>query len=240
MSSPDSRQEVPLSDMRGVTSFEYNGKSVFVKADVEAVSAALAKHRRASLRKTDIAGKPVELAKQCFFVFRFAGHTWSQIIGRDPFLDSEDGANPFAGGFDVEKLNAIVATHLNEDDAKAISSELKTTALYYFIGDTSFAIGYSLFESGELVEKLDAGEAYDEEGNDLEPSFSWYSKTGESGPADARAAMSRAEALFKRLDALEPGLNFQWLVGYVMHRPGDEVTVSNQRGDFERIDFVVI
>ena len=238
MRSDDSHDDQPLSAMRGVATFEYNGKSVFVKADVESVSAALARHRMASQRRTDIAMQPVELTHQCFFVFRLAGHTWTQIIGRDSYL--EEGANPFTGGFDLEKLKAAMAAHVNEDDAKALSIELGTTALYYFVGDTSYAVGYSLFEKGELIEKLNAGDTFNEEGDDLEPMCDWHSNTGAAGPADADAAMPWAEALFHRLDAFEPGISFKMLVGYVMHKPGDEVTIGNERGELERIDFVAL
>jgi hypothetical protein len=237
MSNAEPQNESSVQNRRGVNSFEYNGRSIFVKADVDKVSAALAKHRGTSQRKTNIADRPVTLAKQCFFVFRFAGHTWTQIIGRD----SLDDVNPFMGAkFDLEKLKASAATLLNEGDAKAISSELGTTALYYFVGDTAYGIGYTLYDDGELVEKLEAGETLDEAGEDLGDKCEWQSATGASGPADAYAAMPWVDALFKRLDAFEPGIFFGMLVGYFGHKPGEKVTISNKQGQFERIDFVSV
>ncbi|WP_425397377.1 hypothetical protein [Aeoliella sp.] len=228
-------QESELATMRGVGSFEYNGSSVFVDADVEAVSAALAQHRGASAPEVDVAGREVELTKQCFFVFRFAGHRWSQVIGRESYSDA---MNPFMGGsFDPEALKAELATHLNKDDAVALSKQLGTKVLYYQVSDTAGALGYTLYDNGNEIEHLEVGENYDEEG-ESEDMLEFSSASGESGPADEGEAYDWVDALFKRLDCFEPGVAFKHFVGYIQHKPGDKVTINDPEGQFERVDFV--
>jgi hypothetical protein len=97
-----------------------------------------------------------------------------------------------------------------------------------------------LFDNGEFVEKLDAGETFDEEGEDLGDKCEWQSASGASGPTDASEAMNWVDALFKRLDAFEPGWHFGMFVGHYFRKPGDEVTIDNKQGYFERIDFVSV
>ena len=226
-----------LATARGAASFDYNGASVFVRADVDAVSAALAKHRSAAGCETDIAGKEVELAKQCFFVFRFAGHQWTQIIGRDSYTDS---ANPFmAGSFDPETLKAQMATHLNESDAAKISEAWVPPPLYYAISDTAAALNYTLFEKGQQIEHLEEGETYDEEG-DSEDVLKFSSTSGKAGPKDSGEVYDWVENLFKQLDCFEPGVAFTHFVGYVMHKPGEKVTINNDKDELERLDFVTL
>ena len=240
MTSENSQNGDSLRSTRGVASFEYNGKSIFVEADVDAVSDALAKHREALRRETDVADRAVELTKQCFFVFRFAGHTWTQIIGRDSWFEPGGAEQMLAGGSYLEELKAAMAVHLNEEDAKALSNELGARVLYYHVSDTAYGLAYSLFADGQIVEKLITGDTCDDEGEDEGLKGEWYSASGESGPADVHAAMPWAEALFERLDAFEPGLNFTLWVGYIQHKPGDKVTIPNKGGELERVDFVAL
>ncbi len=228
---------IKLSSARGVVSFDYNGRSLFVDADVETVSNALAKHRNAPNHKTNIVGQEIELSKQCFFVFRFTGHRWTQIIGRDSYTDS---SNPFlADSYDPEKLKAQLALHLGKDDAQAISEHLETKVLLYSISDTAGAIEYRLYDKGEQVEYFEEGEKYDEEG-DCEDFFEFHSERGEIGPKDSGQSYEWINQLFRNLECYEPGIAFTHFVGYVSHNAGDKVTIKDQKEDFERIDFVAL
>ncbi len=224
-------------DMRGVLSFEYNGRSLFVKADATEVAKALADVRKASQLLIDVADRPVTLTQQCFFVFRLEGHSWTQIIGRD-HLDA--AGNPFAGIMpDLEKVQEELATHVNDDDAKLLSESLATSALFYSVADTAYGIKYTLFESGAVIERLEAGDRFDEDGSE-HCVCDWYSRDSLPGPDDAYAAMKWVEALFERLDAFEPGIPFERLIGCMQHKAGDEVKVYTDDGIIANIHFVAL
>ena len=226
-----------IREMRGFSTFEYNGKSLFVKADVAAVSAALSDIRGATKLQTSLPAEPVTLTNQCFFVFRLAGHLWTHIIARDPI---NDGGNPFLGGtFDPAKLQEDLATHLSEHDAKRLSELLETTALYYAVFDTSYGLNYTLFDRGATLERLESGDEVDEDG-DITSKCNWQSSDGTPGPDGADAGMKWVEQLFQRLDAFEPGLRFERLIGSISHSPGDEFNVHVEQGEIEAIQFVAL
>ena len=190
--------------------------------------------RSASFRKTDIADGTVRIATQCLFTFRFAGHKWAQIVSRNH--------------------------DLNEDDAKTISSRLRTTALYYAVYDTSFAISYALFHKGDLIERLEVTYPDDSiEESDYDSDYDgdydvdWYSAvegsrldvevaaiaSDEAGPEDdAMCPMEWVENLFERLDAYESGITFAHLIGAMTHKPGDTFVVNDQLGEIERVDYI--
>lgn len=226
-----------IREMRGVSTFEYNGKSLFVKAGVAAVSTALSELRGGSEPQTCLSSKPVTLTKQCFFVFRLDGHLWTQIIARDPI---STGGNPFLGGtFDPAELQADLVTHIREDDAKELSKTLNTSALYYSVADTSYGLSYTLFEQGKLLERLESGDEVDEEG-ELTSVCNWQASDGTPGPENADAGMKWVEELFERLDAFEPGLRFERMIASMNHSPGDECRVSTEAEEIESIQFIAL
>ena len=58
-----------LSDKRGVGSFEYNGRTIFVKENVEAVSHSLSNKRHANCWQKNVICQEIELTEQCFLYF---------------------------------------------------------------------------------------------------------------------------------------------------------------------------
>ena len=82
----------------------------------------------------------------CFIVFQFPGHNWTAI--RDQNITVSYDFN----NLDVELINQQWKNKINEQDAKAISQLLQTKAIDFGCSDTSGAVGYSVFDSGELVE----------------------------------------------------------------------------------------
>src|SRR5438105_656350 len=77
------KEDMPLSKLRGVASFDYDGSSALVRADVEEVARSFNELRDAKSWQQNVVGQKVELTEQCFFVFRLNGHSWTNIIGRD-------------------------------------------------------------------------------------------------------------------------------------------------------------
>jgi hypothetical protein len=124
----------PFSKMRGVCSFDYNGTTIFIRADVEDVAPSLSKHRGANRWQQNIVNQEIELSSQCFFVFQFNGHMWTTIIARNG---------------------------MGSEDARIISLSLQTRAIYYGISDTACALSYNIYENGELLENLETGECYE-------------------------------------------------------------------------------
>jgi hypothetical protein len=123
-----------VAEMRGVCSFNYNGTTIFVKADVEEVAHSLREHRGKYQWHKNIVDREIELSHQCFFVFQFNGHTWTTITPRNSS---------------------------GREDARLISLSLKTRSIYYRISDTTCALRYSIYENGDLLEELETGGCYE-------------------------------------------------------------------------------
>jgi hypothetical protein len=124
----------PISEMRSVGSFDYNGSTVFAKGNVEDVSRAIHERDSTSQWQKNIINREIELTNQCFFIFQFSGHVWTNIISRQ---------------------------YLNYDYARFISKSLKTRTIDYRVSDTASALQYRIFENGELLERLKTGECYE-------------------------------------------------------------------------------
>jgi hypothetical protein len=129
------RKGLPLSELRGVVSFDYNNSLVLVQASVDVVSQTFAQMRGAAILQSNVAEREVELARQCFLLFRLKGHPWTQI------LDKESSWNG-----------------LGEEDAERLSRVLKVKAIFYGISDTALASVYRLYDSGRLMERYDSDE----------------------------------------------------------------------------------
>jgi len=208
------KEECDIRTMRGVTSFDYDGAAVFVRADVDAAAGALGGIRRVSQWERNIANREVELAHQCFFVLRLSGHTWTCIYGRDGDRGSGDSRH----------------RALDEEDARLLSARLGTRGIYYVVSDTACALGYWIYDNGRLVERLETGEAYE--------IGEWMSELHEEVPdGDTEEWIDR---LFREQDALEPGISFTHFAGYILHEPGHKITVRDPDGICERLDFLAV
>jgi hypothetical protein len=195
-----------LAERRGVCSFDYNGSTIFVKADVEEVSRSLSEHHGTDRWHKNIVDREVELSHQCFFIFRLNGHNWTTIISR---------------------------TSLGNEDARIISLSLKTRSIYYGVSDTALALGYSIYENGDLLEELETGECYE--------NIEWKSSIHDTNIERINIDIGVEEwvdRLFRKNDVLEPSVTFVNFVGYIMHKPGHKVTIRDNEDTIERLDFV--
>lgn len=195
-----------LAELRGVCYFDYSGTTIFVKADVEDVARSLREHRSTYQWYKNIVNREVELSHQCFFVFRFNGHSWTTIIPRNSF---------------------------DNEDARIISLSLNTRSIYYDVSNTALALGYSIYENGELLETLDTGKCYE----NIEWESSIHDPNIERIGIDI-GVQEWLDRLFSENDVLEPGMTFVNFIGYIMNKPGHKVTILDPENMIERIDFV--
>ncbi len=114
-----------LFDERG------NHAVVLVKAPCETVTAILSRMESMHPQIADPLAASVRVSSSeieyLVFVFQLRGHTWTQIDGRDVYL-----------------LGV----------AEWLSKELKTMAFQYVFQDVTGGYGYSIYDSGQLVEEF--------------------------------------------------------------------------------------
>jgi hypothetical protein len=194
-----------VAEMRGICSFDYNGNTVFAKANVEDVSRAISERYSTSQWQKNIINREIELTNQCFFIFQYSGHVWTNIISRQ---------------------------YSNYDYAQFISKSLKTRTIDYEVSDTASALKYRIFENGELLERLNTGECYE--------NIEWESTIHHVGAEQIGNIEEWVEKIFIENDALEPSIEFMNLVGYWMHKPGDKITMYYTGGNIERCDFITL
>lgn len=197
-----------LAKMRGVVTFEYNVGMMLVEADVEKTAAALAALRPGSVLHASAQEKGFKIEKQNLVIARIKGHTWS-VVYESKFLGV--GA-------------------LTEADAKEVSKAIGCRAMHYGNSDTACALGYGLYEKGKLLESMNTDESYE---------ILDFKSPGLKTEVDAIEDVTEyVEGLFEELDALEPGLNFHSIAGYIMIKPGDKISLKGIAKDMERIDVV--
>lgn len=225
-----------IAEMRGVCSFEYNGTTVFVKACVEDVARVLSEERNANRWQQNVVDQEVELSEQCFFVFRFNGHTWTNIIARNHLvadLFTSEEAKQLSRETLEQRIQQAQSLELNEEDPRLLSIRLKTRTIYYGVSDAACALGYHVYENGELLEKLETGEGYE--------ITEWQSTIHDAGEEQVGEDVEGwVDQLFRENDALEPSITFMHWVGYVMHKPGHKITTRDPENSLERADFIAL
>ena len=122
---------------------------------------ALSRYRKARLVEKDIVNREVTLVEQCFFIFRLRGHKWTQIIARDRLIIDLMMNMDFSQPDFKRRVEEARKLELNKKDAKMMSVQLSTRALFYGISDTSCALNYELYEKGKLIEQLETGVGYE-------------------------------------------------------------------------------
>ncbi|BAY82573.1 ankyrin [Calothrix parasitica NIES-267] len=140
--------EIPVSQWRGIDTIELNDHSVIVKASVEEVSEALYQIWNANIWQKDVFEKEIEITDICFIVFQFPGHSWTAIRGQNLTVLYD------FNNLNVELIKQQWQNPINEQNAKDTSKLLKTKAIDFGCNDTFGAVGYSVFDSGELVEEF--------------------------------------------------------------------------------------
>lgn len=114
---------------RGVFDENGNWSEVHVQASLDDVVAALVEIFPGSTRHQNVCEKEFPLAEDGCIAAQLEGHSWTNLTG---FNDS----------------------HSLISEAQQLSEKLNAKAFFYAQSDTSGAIFYEFFESGQLLEKL--------------------------------------------------------------------------------------
>ncbi len=125
-------QPQPSTAARGVSTFDTNDAAFVIATDVESAAGAFAKLIGAGVWKKNVLGKKVKLTNRCYALWKLIGTPWTAVI-------------KLAGHWPDIK------------DAVALSTSLKTRALYVGNSDTAGVTQYFLFDHGQLVEMFAYG-----------------------------------------------------------------------------------
>jgi hypothetical protein len=188
------RPEEPWENRRGAYTTDYNNTVALIRALVDEVARALA--GQTGRWDQDVLGKEIIVGEEGAFIFRLRGHVWTEAV-----------AEPWIAGLE-----------------QALSGRLATRVISYTVSDTVGAIGYSLFERGELLEEFVATDI----GSGRASSDTTFSSRLRSPKQNEIDNIWRfAEEFLIAQDAFEPGIEFRHFFGRQSYRPGERLKVVN-------------
>lgn len=136
---------------------------------------------------------------------------------------------------------------------QALSRRLKTRVIDYSVSDTSGYVGYSLYENGELLEKLSALEGGSDE---LEGSNSFSSSLRDLKLDDITNIWEFTKRFLVDQDAFDPAIDFAYFLGawradrphsgnrFCIVNPGFTLVTASERvvsiPPIERIDYLAL
>jgi hypothetical protein len=186
--------EEPWENRRGAYTIDYNNTLALIRASIDEVARDLA--GQTGRWDQDVLGKEIAVGEEGAFIFRLRGHVWTEAV-----------AEPWKAGLE-----------------QALSSHLATRVISYTVSDTVGAIGYSLYERGELLEEL----AATDNGRGRASSDTIFSSRLRSPQQDEIDNIWRfAEEFLIAQDAYEPGIEFRDFFGRQSYRPGERLKVVN-------------
>lgn len=206
---------------KGVLTFDVEESAVFVYADVDEVTSALAALRGAQSIERNILGRTVQLADDAAFVFRFHEEPWTQILCFQPWRTRKRTDGELEMVWDLK------------DVAKRLSESLNTRAIEYGNSDCAGATGYTLFDSGaqsELFYSDEGGRSFESKERELsdlvnDPEHYWSTHL--------------VDEFFYQMDVCVAGLSFSRFVGAAGVQPGVSIEFHpDSFPEFERIDYV--
>jgi hypothetical protein len=212
--------EEPWENRRGAYTIDYNNTLALIQAPVDEVARALA--GQTGRWDQDVLDKDIVVSEEGAFIFRLRRHVWTEAV-----------AEPSKAGLE-----------------QALSSLLGTRVISYTVSDTVGAIGYSLYERGELLEEFAASD----NGSGRASSDTKFSSRLRSPKQDEIDDIWRfAEEFLIAQDAFEPGIEFRHFFGRQRYRPGELLKVVNPRfvragrneravglPPIERVDYVAL
>jgi len=188
--------QAPWESRRGVFTTDYNNSVILIRASIDAVAGALAD--RTERWERDVLGREIVLGGESAFVFRLRGHVWTEVV--------------------VEPLKPSL---LADPGEQGLSRRLPAPVIGFSVSDTTGAIGYDLYENGELLEKFFAMEGDDSADNML------WSRRRDLKLSDVTNIWDFARTFLIEQDAFDPGIDFDYFVGRRSYRARDRVTVVN-------------
>lgn len=202
--------EKPIEKRRGVIAFESDYGALLILGNVADVARSYAELRKAKVWIEDIDNKDIELTKICFCVFRYRGHCWTELVGRP---------------IDFTAPERAIESNRESRDLRTLSARLNTQAIEFRYSDTAGWLSYTVFDAGEVVEKL----------VDFEGDLQFTSKLGNQEP-DIKDTYQYTETFIRERDAWISGTGFGSFAGYGAE---EQPTITIRRPEeVERIDFV--
>jgi len=187
----------PWESMRGSWTTDYNNSLTLIRAPIDDVVDALAD--RTERWERDVLGRDIVLGEQGgAFVFRLRGHSWTEAVLEPPYLRRVR----------FERIDRALKPIWSLGE-QALSRLLKTRVIPYSVSDTSGYIGYSLYENGELLEKLSALEG----GSDLPEANTFSSILRGLKRDDISNIWAFTRQFLIDEDAFDPGIDFAYFLG---------------------------
>ena len=191
--------EEPWEDRRGVRTTDYNNSVVLTRASIDEVGDYFSD--RTERWERDVLGKEIVLGDEGAFIFRLRGHIWTEVV--------------------VGPLQADRSLGYWE---RELSNRLATRVITYSVSDTTGAVGYGLYERGELLEELDG---MDDGSGRAGKDTKFLSRLRPLKRNDITDIWRFTEEFLVAQDAFEPGIEFTYFLGRQKYRPGDRLEVVN-------------
>jgi hypothetical protein len=189
------QSEQPWENRRGTYTTDYNNTLALIRASVEEVARALA--GQTGRWDQDVLDKEIVAGEEGAFIFRLRGHVWTEVV-----------AEPWKAGLE-----------------QALSSRLATRVIGYTVSDTVGAIGYSLYERGEMLEEFAATDSGSGRASSSDTVFSSRLRSPKQDEIDNMWRF--ADEFLIAQDAYEPGIEFRHFFGRQRYRPGERLKAVN-------------
>ncbi|MEH1884416.1 hypothetical protein [Nostoc sp.] len=162
-------------------------------------------------------------------VFQFRGHLWTGIL--DASMTDKYTPVP-TNTFDNDFERFVPSSWNWESQAQSLSQRLHTRAIYYWVDDSGFTIGYAYWENGDLMERLE----FDEE---------IWQDTHDEALLDAPERTVEPhlfESKLRQLTAAEIENAYSFVEDFLYEQQAYAATKLSrfncQRDDFVRLDYI--
>jgi hypothetical protein len=188
------QSEQPWEKRRGAYTTDYNNTLALIQGSVEDVASAIA--GETGRWDQNVLDKEIVVSEEGAFIFRLRAHVWTEVV-----------AEPWKA-------------HLEQ----ALSSRLATRVISYTVSDTVGAIGYSLYEKGELLEEF---AATDNGSGQASSDTTFSSRLRPPKQNEIDNIWHFSEEFLIAQDAYEPGIEFRHFFDRQRYRPGERLKVVN-------------
>lgn len=132
--APAALKSIP--QLRGVESFDLDARWIAARAPIDHVVEALARARGGAVQR-DVYSREITLAETTLLAVQFRAHAWTLVT----------------------ELRAAPETRLRPEEARALSHQLSTHALFFETSDIAGGFRYQLFRANAVIEDFDTARA---------------------------------------------------------------------------------
>lgn len=220
-----SSEELPIEERCGLEDIDTIAEGLLVLAPLEQVAEVVA---QLGMRwERDVYGQTIQGCG--LLVFQFQGHGWTGILDAsvtDKYTRvPTDTFNDYFARFVPNEWNW-------ELQAESLSRLLQTKTIYYSVSDSNGSIGYTYWDNGELMERLEYEDAIWEDTHD-EQLWESPDRTFEPFLFESKLRQLRAEEIEDSYDFVDNFLCEQQAYAATSLSPA-----SIQRDDLIRLDYI--